>query len=444
MNRQKIANGFLTAALFLLPWQTILMYRQILLPEGQTVYGNLGVYLVELLLVVVFLLRGRPIIHPVYKNILRTFFLFSAACFISLTFSSVFLVSLGWISHFVAGGMLFLLLLDDRTNISYFMRVFLAGLVLPCILGWIQYLTGFSPTLTVFGLAEKQVETGGVAVVATDVFRSLRAYGPFPHPNIFGGYLAIAILLFGWMNRKTNHHKNLYGMFATIFFIILFTSTFILTFSRSAWLALAIGLSVGWILWVTSRKKQDKMYQKNIVGIFFTTVLLMGIFLYPQIFARFNPSLHVEAISIAERTSQYQNYVRLLSPLAKGGVGGGSVWLFGVGPGAYIFALESLSPNQPPWSYQPIHNVFLLLLAEIGIVGFLAFGYLLFEISRCVLPLLSKERAGVRSSGRIFATTLLSELLILTLFDHYLFSMWSGIALAAIVLAISVRLTNEF
>lgn len=422
MNRQKIANGFLTAALFLLPWQTILLYRMFSLPEGPTVYGNLGVYVVEILIAVAFFLRGRPIANPNLKKTVRALFIFFAACFLSLTYSRTFAISLGWLSHLVAGGMLFLLILDDRTNISHVVRTFLTGLVLPCILGWIQYLTGFSPALTILGLAQKHVETGGVAVVATDTFRSLRAYGSFPHPNIFGGYLVIAIIFLGWAARHLPPAKGgSRGVFLRVL-IVLFTSTLILTFSRGAWLALTIGLVVflGQAFWY---KRLTPHRAIPLLSIGLITILLAIGMLHSQVLARFNPALHVEAISIEERASQYQTFddVFRMSPLV------------GVGPGVYVFALEHLSKGQPSWSYQPIHNAFLLLIAELGVVGIIAFGYFLYEMARLVW-----EKRKI--TGGIFAVTLLLELLILALFDHYLLSMWSGIALAAVVLAMCLRL----
>ncbi len=212
--------------------------------------------------------------------------------------------------------------------------------------------------------------------------------------------------------------------------ITLFTSTLILTFSRGAWLALTIGLVVF--------MGQALLYKKLVphralpllsVGLI-TILLSIGIF-HSHIFARFNPALHVEATSLHERTSQYKTIggVLAISPLT------------GVGPGAYTFALESLSPGQPPWTYQPMHNTFLLLLAELGILGLLAFSYFLFEILRIVFPLLTKK--GGRSTASIFATTLLIELSTLALFDHYLLSLWPGIALVAIVFAISLRFASK-
>ncbi len=212
--------------------------------------------------------------------------------------------------------------------------------------------------------------------------------------------------------------------------IVLFTSTLILTFSRSAWLALTIGLVV-FLGQACFYKKRIPYRTVPFLSVGLITILFAVFLLRSHVFARFNPALHIEAISIEERVSQYQTFssVFKIDPI------------FGVGPGAYVFALESISKGQQPWSYQPIHNAFLLLLAEIGIVGFMAFSYFVFEIGRIVLPPLAKGRAGVGSvMGGIFALTLLLELVVLALFDHYLFSLWPGMILTALILALTLRL----
>lgn len=51
---------------------------------------------------------------------------------------------------------------------------------------------------------------------------------------------------------------------------------------------------------------------------------------------------------------------------------------FGVGIGRYTNAVQSLYPNHPAWSYQPVHNIYLLILVELGIVGVSAFIALLY------------------------------------------------------------------
>ncbi|MFC1788242.1 O-antigen ligase family protein [Patescibacteria group bacterium] len=44
----------------------------------------------------------------------------------------------------------------------------------------------------------------------------------------------------------------------------------------------------------------------------------------------------------------------------------------GVGVSGYTFVLSELKPDQRVWAYQPIHNSFLLILAEVGLLGLLA------------------------------------------------------------------------
>lgn len=426
--RQKIANYLLWIAIFLLPWQTVLLYRTVSLPEGPTVYGNLGVYFSELLIVIVFLLRGWPMISVHAQKIVRALYFFLAASFLSLTWSVVFGVSLGFMSHVMVAAMLFLILLDERTNTMSVMRSFVFGLILPCILGWFQYLSGSSPASTLLGLSEKHSETAGVAVVATDAFRSLRAYGAFPHPNIFGGYLAIGILMIGWMvcegeeGKKERRKEEKTWKYIPLIFLL--SSTLILTFSRGAWLALTVSLFAV-IVQAFWYKKLIPHRAIPIMSVGLVTILMTIGILNTHVFARFNPALHVEAVSLEERASQYQTFpgVFFLNPLS------------GVGPGAFVFAEAFKQKGLSPWAYQPMHNVFLLILAELGVIGFAAFGYFIFEIVRLIL----KHR---RVTGGIFAFAFLLSYMLLGCFDHYLFSLWPGLALSILGMSVCVRLAE--
>lgn len=418
MIRQNIAQGFFFFALFLLPWQTIFLYRTFALPEGPTVYGQMGLYLTEVFIAFAFFLRGRPLIATMSTKVMRSIYFFLAACFLSLGWSHYFSVSAGTLSHVTVTCMLCLFLLDERTSFSQAIHVFLFGLIGPCVLGWYQYVSGWSPSVTWLGLSEMHVETSGIAVVATNAFRSLRAYGSFPHPNIFGGYLVTAILFIGWCVRITNTKKESYRY---IPLIVLFASTLIFTFSRGAWLALTVSLFfiLAQAFWY---KKLIPHRAIPLLCIGLVTILLTVGVLYSHVLARFNPGLRIEAISLEERASQYGTFpgVFRINPL------------LGVGEGTYVFALEALSKGQPAWSYQPIHNAFFLMIAEIGILGFVAFGFLVFVIGQLIL----KHRK--RTSG-IFAISFLCALFILACFDHYLFSLWPGLVLSAVVFGSILR-----
>jgi len=73
-----------------------------------------------------------------------------------------------------------------------------------------------------------------------------------------------------------------------------------------------------------------------------------------------------------------------------------------------------------------------LYLGELGLLGVLAAGWTLRDLAETVWK-------KPRISDRAFAVSALALLAVLALFDHYLWSLWSGLALGAFVLAISVR-----
>jgi O-antigen ligase len=110
---------------------------------------------------------------------------------------------------------------------------FLLGLIIPIALGWFQVLTGGSSESTLLGIADKDAQTLGVAVVETDDGRTLRAYGTFPHPNIFGGYLAVGVIALAWLTRFAKSKREIALMLVGS---AVLGSTLIVTFSRSAWL----------------------------------------------------------------------------------------------------------------------------------------------------------------------------------------------------------------
>jgi O-antigen ligase len=51
--------------------------------------------------------------------------------------------------------------------------------------------------------------------------------------------------------------------------------------------------------------------------------------------------------------------------------------IMGVGAGQFIFELKRSLPNLVIWQYQPVHNIFLLIWSELGVVGLVLFIMLL-------------------------------------------------------------------
>lgn len=245
-----ITNKILYLVLFLLPWQSRYIFSDVLILGDVTEYGKLSVYAVEVLLLVIILLRGKP--RPIWgsENVIKSIYLLLGAAFFSLTFSNEYNVGLNHVMHLIFAAGLFITLCDERTDVDNSVIAFVAGLCIPAVLGVIQVLTGFSFASTLLGMSFLDAAVSGVSVIEQQGVRLLRAYGSFSHPNIFGGYMAVALICLAWLVRFVSK-KVLY---ITTIPVVLFSSVLILTFSRSAWLGLVV--SFLWlILTMLYRKK---------------------------------------------------------------------------------------------------------------------------------------------------------------------------------------------
>jgi O-antigen ligase len=277
-----------------------------------------------------------------------------------------------------------------------------SGLIAPTILGLWQVISGSSQESTFLGLSFQDAQTAGTAVVEIGSSRILRAYGSFPHPNIFGGFVAIGLLSLSWLVYKIeNKRQFLFLIIPAIFLPV----ALVITFSRGAWLAATAGF----------------IFIVGLISLLSTLILF-----FPQVSARFEPSLRVEKISIEERASQYSWFDDVFKHNP----------LFGVGPGAYTFALNAIDPEKNVWGYQPIHNTFLLILGEIGVLGLAAFIYFILRVDQ-ISARVSKKIEGV--FGLSFGIALLT----LALFDHYLWSLWPGLALGVFGISLIIQLSRH-
>jgi len=331
------------------------------------------------------------------------------------------LYKLGWL---ILGVGLFWLVVSanyDKLKLIYFM---LAGVFLQAVLGSWQFLTQSSFAGKWLGLAFHNGADLGASVIeavgANGIGeRWLRAYGGLDHPNMLGGLMAISILLIIYLilvdichfDPASAGEKSL--VLATLIFkrflprikvrgrndifrtvrtpllkglIIVFTVALFFSFSRSAWLGLIIGLAIMIVLAVADRNLK---LQKGLAQI----ILVMGILLFilfgqyqNLITSRLGGEGRLEEKSISERLASYQESWRLIK----------NNWAAGVGLGNYTLALSRQMPGQKSFYYQPAHNVFMLVWAEIGIVGLLFFLALLFAVASGNLFCHSGRRAGIQ------------------------------------------------
>jgi O-antigen ligase len=105
--------------------------------------------------------------------------------------------------------------------------------------------------------------------------------------------------------------------------------------------------------------------------------------------------------------------------------------ILGAGIGNYgLGVYEDIDDSQEAYFYQPVHNTFLLIWAELGVIGLILVIVLMLMIVNFVYLGLKKKQDI--STVFIF----MFPLVILALFDHYLWSLYSGLMILVAYISI--------
>ncbi len=259
--------------------------------------------------------------------------------------------------------------------------VLLLNLIIQGAVGILQVFKGAS--LGLLFLGESQVVNGmqGSSFVDLGGKLLLRAYGTFPHPNILGGFLVLCIL-FGILSSK-----KIPGVGIPLVILSLIILPF--TFSR-----IAIVLSV-LILFLLLLRSTLNLKTKQFS---FSPLLLLE---------RFRNLLSGKDSGWGDRVNLLKASWRVL----KGN------YVFGTGSGSFVKGMENFVPTTSGGIslVQPVHNIFVLLLVELGVFGFPIYLYIL-------LRLLVKNVGKVT----VFKVMVVTAILGLGFWDHFLVSLPQG------------------
>jgi len=416
---KKIIEYGLYLLAFLLPIQTRLIVRAGEINGGVFEYGTVSLYGVDILIMllfclfVVYRLREK---NQEKKSIDGIWFFIAGLeliIFVSLFFASDKVVAIYKYVLFMIGVGLFWMLQSvvyDKIKLLY---AFVFGAIIQACLGVGQFFLQKTFALKWLGMAEHSPFGLGDSVIESLVGgRWLRAYGGLDHPNIFGGYLVFALLFIVYFSAKNKSKKefgeNLIGLFILSASCFLFWGIF-LSFSRSSWLALFASL-IAVVSLVFYKKNFQKQYNlfKNIFVVLVLGMIFISIF-SELIITRFSNEARLEQKSYVERVESIKTAKVVIQ----------DNWLFGVGVGNYTqYVHEKLHRNLDFWDYQPVHNVFLLVWAEIGVFGLFFYVALIFYSLLIIL----------KSKNYLFIGIIIS-LLILFMFDHWFWSLHFGVIL---------------
>ena len=412
---EKLIKYLWGSFLFIFP----LSMRFIVYDEASYRFGNFNpwatgfVYLPEVLLIVIFLLwyfsrfKIKDSRFKIESNWLWVLlFLFAINAYVvTLLNGNSFLGAL-FILRLFEGLIIFWLITEKVLEARHVVTILLFGALFQILWGYAQWSINHSLGLSLFGESVLGPDILGVA--KNDLaggLKQIRAYGSFLHPNIFAAYLLVIFFI------SQKYLK--YG--SKLFWFAIFIWGIYLTGSRAAMLAGLISLALHFVFSffkVISFKKT--------IGLITILALVIG----NLWFFEKSSVINSQDTSLKERLS--------LNVISK------NMWKanpWGVGVSNFTLQMEKYSDygdnrrdnsgdnsqvrKYMPWEFQPVHNIYFLVLNETGIQGLLIF--LMFLLA--LFDLYWKDGKAIS----IFA------LLMLAPFDHLLWDSWVGIMLVAFV-----------
>ncbi len=304
----------------------------------------------------------------------------------------------------------------NRTFLHAALWTFAAAAAIQAAWGIAQYLLRHDLGLWWLGESGLAPDKPGIAKVATETGPQIRAYGSLPHPNILAAYLSLAAFWVGtavfWRNGERSRLRQL----GFVLLLALLGAGLLVTFSRAAILTTLVGgllvASFSWRRW---------RYLPPAAALAATTVLLIGLALAPVMTHRASLESPTET-GLTNRAVGYGQAADMIAdqPL-------------GVGAGNFVLAGYALDPGRPAYQYQPVHNVPLLAVSELGVLGGAALAWFVIRLGRSVHRSAARDRRERSVEFMLFAVAAAFALTSLT--DHFFWSQPQGLLLTAVLVA---------
>lgn len=293
------------------------------------------------------------------------------------------------------------------------------------LIAWGQFMEQRSIGGALWLLGERSFSIGspGIALSSFNGINILRPYATFPHPNVLAGFIVvvfplIAVLLF---NQKVKSFIRI----PTILFIVI---TLLITFSRSAWIvAIFIGLITVALTIGSARTTQNNPSKRP------SPIMLLGLlgiitWFAPLIYQRFTKLVTGDMQSIVQRIH--------LNSIAREMIRAHPV--IGVGLNNFLTRIPDYSRITSYLDLQPAHNTYLLIAAETGIIGL---GFTVYGLGLLALRI---TRKSIRLDEKSIAIILsFLSILMLSIVDHYFYTIHQTQLLAALVIGMCIAVYND-
>lgn len=242
-------------------------------------------------------------------------------------------------------------------TIKFIVGVLLVSMVLHGSIGIAQTIQQVSVGLGSLGEFTLNPEVSGVSVIMTDSERWLRPYGLLPHPNILGGMLAVSLLACaGWVLQDDWRRWVGLAVFPFGLWVLL------LTFSRGAWLGLGVG-----ILFALPHALRQPHFWRRIVPVIVLAFVVGSTFVVMNrdlLLVRAGVSeASIELRSVADRIVYNRIAMQAIEERPMRGYGAGNYPWYAANVLFYQYPQYDLRGDN-------VHNIYLGVWADLGLVGF--------------------------------------------------------------------------
>ena len=257
----------------------------------------------------------------------------------------------------------------------------------------------------ILGERSFSADTIGIALVNIFGIERLRMYSTFPHPNALAGYAGVVAMLLLISYRKIiKSSKMLFWISITILGIVLF-----LTFSKTACVSIVV---VGCMYLLL--KMNQRLFKKTTKILFLTIVTLSFLF-------------SIISLPVINE-GKYKTVSERITLANVAGKTFSENIITGVGMNGYIVQLSqtNISTNIR-WLLQPVHNIYLLMLSEMGLLLFIAVVFASYRVLTMTI-----ETRSLLIFPYLF-------ILITGTLDHYWLTIQQNQLIATIVIAVIIR-----
>lgn len=254
------------------------------------------------------------------------------------------------------------------------------GLALEALIALGELITQRSLGLQPFGEWRFSALTPGIAKTLVGTTQLLRPYATFPHPNVLGTvmvFFAVSSLYFLLADQDSNQKYKL----LRLFFFLLFSLAGFVSFSRTAWLIYFVLVLTCLIIFMSRSNHSNKIIRSKAQRFFSLKRYYLIIFLFLSLALIISPVVfqRIASLGSSDRLSLEQriDLIKAAAGMIKNHP------LFGVGLANFTSNLTQFGSILFPYRlFQPVHNVWLLVLSETGLVGFTSWLFLLLAVIR--------------------------------------------------------------